>query len=1496
MANDWNPNYPDVLGEEWKPALYGTNFLASSPWGQRIRSRSASLIDSIAALFQAADSSNTGNHTALIEIIPAGQEVPATGTATTFTYLPNADNLVEVGWHRNTIPTQVNLYQNIDEGPPYNDADYVWHDGTVTGAPNPAYRIEFNSGAHSLTSRVTGITVEVRTSDDNPGSSAVFNLALHHSSGSTYYIAQPGFTTIGASFVTQTFNLGELNPKTFLPWTPQDVRDFDNGTWTVQLEGSNSTVHPQFSGVTLYVQALPLENRVAVGSVVVTGGAFVPIGNSIGRRTGQLQSYPSGTDNWSKPASGDFTLLFRQPYLPTGFVLAQWMWCQGNWTVRWSSEIVPGSFGTSVLCPVPGVKSASGLLANGILIDTTGVVTHFDPDAFGNGRTVSMAMIKATGSPQVDDDSITYCIGVDGPNGNNTESIFFGHTWEQDVTPSSNQSFLLASVCVDPRSAVEDLEIRVKRRSDNVQFGGVATITADEARALPQQANGMRNITALLSSAASLVSGTQYYIEVSTTDLLSSTGWRAFYLGSTLLAGAGVGGSTTFGGGGDDLTKGGVDNTLWDGPFTLISQPAGPPSVTGTVSSIAFAASGGPCVVDSYDAVDLVWPQTSLGATFLRYEIQRSEDAGITWVTIGYGTAETMPTFRDVEGIRGIASIYRVRAIRSDGAYSAWSTLTASLTPHLRGSEVLFTSNEAWQLTCAYNYEPENEFTFLAESSDVLTAMYGRNNLVAFMEAEDRGMTWPLKLSVNAVRNPLSRLCFPGPSLRPGIPMFDPIRAISRAALSYVAVLDHYQERFFTHLQVKTGDIAQPNHKYFAKVQLTLVSDDPSIAIQDCPVPAITLFGAPNQLGLLEGVDEMSKFSFQALAIPTWSFPVGTAVYFAYATPNGHILIGSVPTTNNNLQPTGRTQSYADFNPGTGKLRTVKLTSTTGLTDTVRDGSGSPGTGGADISDFQLVNLPGGPAITVVSQTTNFEWDLTVMGRYRALLRLTQDANGDWQPDYSHSWTYDQLQTLDPTNGTNAFPNNTNTHGQTLAHDAGLNELEVLPNSGYVVTTHYFGPGTSPVNSGAISIFDPDTGIQKAWLHLPAATLPNGTPVTVAPREVIVDPTSAPGDERFVVFTDAFIATGGSTPAPYFECSYDGTTTITIKSGTILPQYASSRSIAGAFLSDGTLVVAQQDPSGFGLGTKPMAWWPKIGGERGIVSRQPFNGNSFTTEWGSQPAPDYASSATTGPSTFPFSGVRHAGLLKGIVGVGPQGLLWWLKYDPAFVFNNLVANPTLNVNASGWASFFTTGTVAWDSGNGGRLKFTENGTGASSIAGYGSFDLPSDAQGRDITGTLTVRSGGTRVPVRVGFDFRDPSDTSIFVSEGDYITEPVTGSTLTLTHAAVVPAGATKVRLTARWNSHVNGEVHYIEKGADGIAGKVGYNAITEFDTVQLDVLSAVSGAAITSSLIRVSALDSFMQLWVPLQGLDNSSNALAGLDSPPQWLWRVDLKQLIPA
>lgn len=801
-GNVYNPNSPNVIGQQWFADLYGQAALGA--WAQRIRSRSAETINRLDAYLT--PGSGTEPSLILAEIIPADSEIPG-GTLATASYLPNADVSRTVGpyWATETSAI-INLWDSINEDPDSSPDETNYVANLLGSTGNYVFHVASN--AFSSTARVLNLGIRIRHRSVFTSGSSTIQVGIRDIATTTDYYPNGSLVTTGSGFANYTFDLGEINPKTKLPWTFTDVRGFDTigNTWGIIFNSPNSAGNI-VCAAELVVTYQTVENRVAGATWL----RDTPLWQW--HQWQQFCGLPSGGATWAKPASGDFTILFRLPlYAFLGSTPAAH-------SLGWIQDI--RSSGARD-CIVPGVMSAIPV------IDSYGRVASLSfSSTTTRGRTIGVALSSA--GPTVSQDSLPYVFGLLGftfnphpfPDINASQSI------QQLFTAPQSATYSFVKILVQPNSATLPLLAKIKRVSDNVQFGSTMTYTPQDVNAEPEDGwSGFRVVTRNLSPGAALVNGTQYYLELSTTDTTSggSLGWQAAAWGAPTGPGTGAG-AASFGGTTDFIKIGATSYSYLDMPFVVGVPPAAPVGLTvaSTSQPNNVDAQVQNCVPTAIRAVQVSWTATALGANFGYYEVARkvASDPDTEYQTIAHIATEASTSFLDYEVARNIGHQYRIRVIRADDVASLWSASSAGVTCVSLGSEVIFTSNEAQSMSCAFDYDPTTDIEFISASRDELVPIYGSNYQVAFMECEETGQKFDRTLVVH----------FGTRATVPAVSIFQPIRDISRAGTAYVCVLDYVGNKWLAHVQANVGHWTEPGSVFKADVTVTEVSTTPSVVI-----------------------------------------------------------------------------------------------------------------------------------------------------------------------------------------------------------------------------------------------------------------------------------------------------------------------------------------------------------------------------------------------------------------------------------------------------------------------------------------------------------------------------------------------------------------------------------------------------------------------------------------------------------------------------------------
>lgn len=276
------------------------------------------------------------------------------------------------------------------------------------------------------------------------------------------------------------------------------------------------------------------------------------------------------------------------------------------------------------------------------------------------------------------------------------------------------------------------------------------------------------------------------------------------------------------------------------------------PSITGFSVSEEFIPLDGiglncgippACVATGLAYNELTWLPVGSGAVtgisdenFGYYEIQRQDDVDVEWTTIMQATSRAVTGFADYEARVGFESRYRIRTCNSLDFCGLWSdTVTSTISSpgaQITGNDprvLLFTSNEIQNGSSSLVYSPVwesaiiEEFTFPESETQSLQRMYGKNYFTAFRPLERGGEQFTRTLLIQAAS-------VPPPTLEL---IANDIRNMAWADLSYVCVRTESGDRWYANLLVPSGSVQRQRKLQLVQVQISEVSDTPSIVTLD---------------------------------------------------------------------------------------------------------------------------------------------------------------------------------------------------------------------------------------------------------------------------------------------------------------------------------------------------------------------------------------------------------------------------------------------------------------------------------------------------------------------------------------------------------------------------------------------------------------------------------------------------------------------------------------
>ena len=304
------------------------------------------------------------------------------------------------------------------------------------------------------------------------------------------------------------------------------------------------------------------------------------------------------------------------------------------------------------------------------------------------------------------------------------------------------------------------------------------------------------------------------------------------------------------------------------------------------------------------------------------------------------------------------------------------------------------------------------------------------------------------------------------------------------------------------------------------------------------------------------GVGQRDLPSGQSMAyrlVPGWAAPPGVMASETVVADDGTVIWGSRSLNNNIDLPTSSELVLGTYQPAANRNVVERVRTSTGRTE-VRDPHGRPAA--PSITGLQKH----GRSVVFTASSGIFQQDLATTGAWPVLGVMTI-VDGRWR--VTSQWTGRQLREAGGSAGAAACPARA---ADTAESDCRqFADLAVLPRSGHVIATQQYGTGpdvgpqppqvppgptawrggTPGGNGGFAAIrLDGPTPTVAAQYTYPEARIPgilDGAALRVIPESVSADPTSVPGDERFVV-TFNVAPTGLYIPRFLQEFSYDSAT------------------------------------------------------------------------------------------------------------------------------------------------------------------------------------------------------------------------------------------------------------------------------------------------------------------------------------------------------------------
>lgn len=794
--SSYNPSAPNTIGVEWPVLTEGLTALDSATRNAapRIVAGATETIDALMLPHRwTGPSAGYGRLWTDVYDMSAS---PVVENVTELTYSPNetkaSSDVTKSDWF--TTSNLWNVIDDTDDDPRPEYTDYIIN--TDVGGAGTA-RFQFGTAAIPNTWRILYVKFELRCKG-YPWSWQQPYVDLEWWDNATYlgrlWRIPPPQDWRWRTYTSPAFFFDPMNEGC---WLQPEIANLDVNT--SRNVGLTLAYACAVSRLTMKVGVIT-ENRAAVG---ISAKVTAPPSGLQTNMPIQFKS-PLNADNWSKTSGKTYALVTR----------------------RLEDPFAADPTLTPQIAHVTSSDANPTVDGDGYsfeLADQSGRVT-----AYTDPSTPTFAAVLATSAGAQSADSQPYhdLIGA---------TVYNGHAVRQGIADATVQDYkrvrALIGIATDPTA---DLTISVHRLSDNVQFGGNGTLTvADLADSSVATRVGtfdysgvsfvVYSVLVELATAATLAAATSYYVQLASTTG-SSVPWLV--MGLDAAASHSYTGNQTYGGATQQGYLSGSPEPTTDYMLNISSVPSALAGFVGSVLSSALPDNGGSaCDPGVLYYAHLNWTSSALGAAFVRYEVARTYDNGVTWEDIAWITDEADSDFDDYELRRGVDTKYRVRVVRSDYASSEWSTLAAAVNAPTSPGALLFVSNSDPGLSTGYVLiGPRQDYEFLGAAEVVFMRMHNRDYQAAFRPLEDRGVRWSFSVIVYVADTPAA-----APPDGEGFSAFDTLRAIAEADVPYVALLTPDGDVLYGAIQVPRGTRTEPAQYYVASCTFTQTQAAPSI-------------------------------------------------------------------------------------------------------------------------------------------------------------------------------------------------------------------------------------------------------------------------------------------------------------------------------------------------------------------------------------------------------------------------------------------------------------------------------------------------------------------------------------------------------------------------------------------------------------------------------------------------------------------------------------------
>ena len=825
MATGFNPYAPDALGLEWFFSIEDSVQITDRTPGA-LSFTATVTEDCDSAFISFARGVDSTGWTLEVYDLTAGVGTTSV-SVTKFQPGEDARNVDAFKFVNRSIAGNTNLYQALatdTDGTPVLIDDFI--SGIFGGGYEYGTRFTGVSGSF-VGDRIQSLRLDARVTPEiayyyvQPGAYTPYLYV----NGKRWWGRQQTFWDPQLPDGYELSQTWTADPSTGCPWTVAAVDEFSTGGdsyggFVVQPTGTSNTI-AEIRSIELQVRDVGVEDRVAIGCIPAAGSQWteVPLVEPV---LGGPFEKTSGNDylvvvRRTADTKAGAQLDWRRLGVTEGFAPGP-----QDWQVR--PVTVLSNTGRPQL-PIPTGEGGAFSL-----------VLQRDADGNTSEDGVPWSAFGDDDGATTDPENFWTRVHSENTTTGKEDSFI-----EQEFTPGANDSYSFIKLLVRlvpgalgalEESSIARLRVAIYDRATDTQQGSTVFVYPTD---LTPDRRSFQTVGKYMGNAASLTSGTQYYVRISTAARPDNVGSWAVGVASNFPDGIfgtppADSGRASYGGTTNAYTLISPSAVTTDeqqgldAMVTVHTQPTTPAgfSVTATPAptGLEFPCSPQP-LGDIVNYAEIAWTPTSLGSEgggFAQYEIERDDGEG--YVVIGLVTDETCSSIDDHEALPNNSPYprYRMRVVRMDWSASLWTTETSTPLTMLDHGGFAYTTNFFPDRGVWYGHGDPIEYEW--PTAPVDREMYLRDGTVRFQELEDRLTTVVVDVLARFIAQACDRL-----GLAQGEQVFDPLLYLAQVKQvptedyqklthPYVCVRSAAGERWFSYLSTPGGEREEPQGVY----------------------------------------------------------------------------------------------------------------------------------------------------------------------------------------------------------------------------------------------------------------------------------------------------------------------------------------------------------------------------------------------------------------------------------------------------------------------------------------------------------------------------------------------------------------------------------------------------------------------------------------------------------------------------------------------------------